>query len=185
MDKKEVQLIKLEKDNYVSWKWQFKNVLRAKKLDVVLLDSQTRDMEKDHQALALLGSSLSEENILKIVNCESFKEAWRTVQTCFENKTAYQPQALYRRLNSFKIRSAEEVSKGISEIRGIAAQLKNLGESVSDHCVIGAILSALPSSFDIFTTVWKNSAQQDVDDLVSKLMSEATARVSKLMKQRY
>lgn len=75
--------------------------------------------------------------------------------------------------------TAEEVSAGISEIKGIVAQIKNLNENVSDNCVIGAILSALPESFEIFRMVWKNSAEQSLDDLVSKVMAEATEQVAK------
>lgn len=177
-ESKDFKIVKLEKNNYVVWKWQFINVLRAKKLMKVVQDIEV-DEDMDAQALALLGSALSEENMLKISNCETFKDAWKAIGQCFENKTAYEPQALYRRLNSFKINSAADVSQGLSELRGIVAQLKNLNETVSDHCLIGAILSSLPNSFDIFVTVWKNSADSDVDNLVSKLMAEASDQVSK------
>lgn len=71
------------------------------------------------------------------------------------------------------------MSSGVSELRGIVAQLQNLGEKVSDNCLIGAILSSLPSRFDIFVTVWKNSATKDVDGLVSKLMAEANEQEAK------
>lgn len=178
MSDKDFKLIKLERDNYVVWKWQFKNILRAKKLEGVLKED-AKDNEMDAQALALLGSALDEDNMLKIINCEKFRDAWRVIEVCFENKTAYEPQSLFRRLNSYRIESASDVSRGISEIRGIVAQLKNLNEFVSDNNLIGAILSALPASFDIFVTVWKNSSDQNVESLVSKLMAEASDQVSK------
>lgn len=177
-DKFDYKLSKLTKDNYVTWKWQFKNILRAKKLDKVLIDGNFQ-ADMDAQALALLGSALDEENMLKIINCETFGNAWNAIEVCFENKTAYEPQNLFRRLNSFKMNSASEVSQGVSELKGIVAQLKNLKENVSDNNLIGAILSALPSSFDIFVTVWKNSMDQSVDSLVSKLMAEATDQIAK------
>lgn len=182
MSNKEFKLIKLEKDNYVVWKWQFKNVLKAKNLQGALTTSPDgkRNSAEDREAMALLGSALSEENILKIIDCSTFEEAWKAIERNFENKTAYEPQSLYRRLNSFKINSASEVSTGVSEIRGIVAQLKNLNETVSDNCLIGAILSALPSSFNVFITVWKNSADKDVDSLISKLMAEANDQSLKI-----
>lgn len=167
MGDKEFKLIKLDKENYVAWKWQFKNVLKARKLSQVF--EPVCDEAKMDQALALLGSGLSEDNILKISSCDTFTQAWR----CYENKTTYEPQALYRRLNTFKISSSSQVSAGLGEMQGIVAQLKNLGETVSEHCFIGAILSSLPSSFDIFVTVWKNSAVKDVGSLISKMMAEA------------
>lgn len=177
MGDKEFKIIKLDRENYVVWKWQFTNVLKAKGLEGTLLAESNGDQAK--QALALLGSALSEENILKIINCTTFYTSWKAIESCYENKTTYEPQSLYRRLNSLKIQTASEVSQGISQIRGIIAQLKNLGENVSDNCQIGAILSALPSSFDIFVTVWKNSADKNVDGLVSKLLAEASDQTSK------
>lgn len=177
-DENKAKLIKLERDNYCVWKWQFVNVLKAKGLEKVIQEGVI-DPASDAQALALLGSALSEENILKIINCTNFRQAWKAIEQCFENKTSYEPQQLYRRLNSYKISSAKDVSVGVSEIRGIVAQLKNLNENVSDNCLIGAILSALPESFDVFVTVWKNTANGDVEQLISKLMAEATDKASK------
>lgn len=177
MDQKsEFKLFNLNQENYVAWKWQFKNVMKARNLSKVFGEESVSD-STDAQALAILGSALNEENILKIINCITFKEAWKAIEACYENKTTYEPQALYRRLNSFKISSAREVSSGISEMKGIVAQLKNLNEDVSDNCLIGAILSALPDSFSIFTTVWKNSSDKNVDSLVSKVMAEAVDQI--------
>lgn len=178
MGDKEFKLIKLENDNYVVWKWQFKNIINAKGWQKAFDCGNGNEMV-GRQALGLLGSALSNENILKIINCGTFQEAWKTIESCYENKTAYEPQSLYRRLNSYKIESAAEISSGVSEIKGIVAQLQNLGETVSENCVIGSILSALPSSFDIFVTVWRNSSEKNVDSLVSKLMAEANDQTLK------
>lgn len=95
MADKSVKLIRLDKGNYIVWKWQFVNVLKANKLQSVL-GAEPVSEEQDGQAMALLGSALSEENILKIINCNSFKTAWQALEQCFENKTSYEPQALYR-----------------------------------------------------------------------------------------
>lgn len=63
-----------------------------------------------------MGSALSEENNLKIINCSRFIGAWRAVGICFENKTGC--ESLCRRLNSYRISSANKVSVGVSEMRG-------------------------------------------------------------------
>lgn len=177
-ERQDYKLVQLEKDNYVTWKWQMKNILKAKKLESVLL-FDNKDMDKDTQALAILGSALSQNEMLKIINCETFKDAWKAIEENYENKKTYEPQSLFARLNSYKINSASEVSQGVSEMKGIVAQLKNLNESVSDNNLIGAILSALPDSFEIFKTVWRNFSDQNLDKLVSKVMAEASVQTSK------
>ena len=177
-ERQEFKVLKLDRNNYVIWKWQFQNVARAGGLGELFGEGEITQ-EKDGKGLALLGSALSDDNILKIVNCTSFRQAWQTIEQCYENKTSYEPQFLYRKLNSFKIKTAADVSSGLSEMRGIAAQLENLNEKVSENCLIGAILSALPESFNIFVTVWKNSQDKSVDSLVSKLMAEANEQVQR------
>lgn len=158
-----------------------KNVLNALDLGTCLdFNTETKPSErKQREALALLGSALTEENLGKIVDCDNFEQAWKNIEKTFVNKTTYEPQALFRRLNNFKINSANEVSSGISEMRSIVSQLKNLKETVSDNCLIGAILSSLPKSFELFTMVWKNSNDCEVDSLISKLMAEAAEQIDK------
>lgn len=59
MGEKDYKLIKLGRENYVVWKWQFKNVLKAKGLQKVLLEGAVEE-KRERQALALLGSSSSD-----------------------------------------------------------------------------------------------------------------------------
>ena len=164
MADKDLKVLKLEETNYVIWKWQFKNVLDAKGLGLALTDEATELVSK--QALALLGSTLSEDNMLKIISCTSFGDAWRTLEQCFETKTAYEAQSLFRRLFSMKFASAAHISAGISEVKGIVARLTNLDEKVSDNILIGAMLEMLPSSFDFFQVVWRNDTEQTVNAFV-------------------
>lgn len=183
MSDKGYKIIKLGDDNYAIWKWQFTAVMKAKRFYSVLIpkkENEQIDDQLDADALVLLSTALGDENLSKILDCVTFNDAWKKIQQCYENKTAYEPQSLYRRLNSFKIDTASEVSAAISEMQSIVSQLRNLKENVSSNCFIAAILSALPSSFDVFITVWKNSSNQEVDDLVSKLMVEANDQMNKI-----
>lgn len=168
------KLIKLEQDNYTVWKWQFKNVACSSGLSALFGGEESKiTSEINRSGLSLLGSSLSDDNILKIINCTEFSAAWSTLEQCFENKTIFEPQALFQRLNSYKIGSAADVSKGISEMRGLAAQLKNLNESVSDNMLMGAICQSLPDSLKHFVSIWRNAGDGKLESLIAKLMAEA------------
>lgn len=52
MGDKEYKVIKLDKVNYVVWKWQFKNILKVKGIHSAIVGG---DPVEDAQALALLG----------------------------------------------------------------------------------------------------------------------------------
>ena len=177
MAEKDLKVVKLSRDNKVILKWQFQNVLKAKNLGTAVTGEPIAS--DNDQALALLGSALSDENLLKIISCNNFKEAWLTIERCFENKTAYEPIALYRRLFTYKIDSAEGVGAGICEIQGIATQLADLKEPVGDEILIGTILESLPSSFEMFEAVWKQSVDQGLDAFISSLMADASGKVTK------
>ena len=82
MSEREIGIVKLTGDNYVPWKWQIFNILKSRKLSEVLVNDKV-ESEVDGKTMALLGSSLSEENILKIVNCETFYAAWKSIEACF------------------------------------------------------------------------------------------------------
>jgi len=84
MEKQDFRPLKLDRDNYVVWKWQFVNVAKAQKMSR-LFEQGAVSEELDDKGLALLGSALSEENMLKIINCTNFRQAWNTIQLCFEN----------------------------------------------------------------------------------------------------
>lgn len=178
MGEKDYKITVLENNNYVTWKWHITTILKAKDL-YDQLNYVGEPTQKNQKALALFGSTLSQENQLRVSSCN--KEAWETIEKCYENKTSYEPQALFQKLNTYKISRASEVSKGLSEITGIVTQLKNLGEQVSDNNLMGAILGALPSTFEVFKTVWRNGSTADrtVDNLVTRLMSDASEIAAK------
>lgn len=179
------KLIKLEDDNYHAWKWQFRNVLTALKLEHTLSSVSTVSYDEDRQAMALLGSSLSEDNIIKIDHCENFLEAWNTIAKYQSKKIEirlFRKEAktlLHARLSSPKIKSAQEVIQWLSEITGIVALLKKLDENVSDERLIKVILDALPNSFDNFLMDWWRSSDEDADTLVFEVMAEAYKQIKK------
>ena len=117
--------------------------------------------------------------MLKIISCETFKEAWRTLEQCFETKTTHEAQSLYRRMASMKINSAAEISAGVSEVKCIIAKLADFDEKMSDNYLIVTLLEALPSSFDFFQVVWRNEAEQNLDAFVKKLMAEAKVQITR------
>lgn len=79
------KVIRLEKDNYVLWNWQIQNIFNVKGLGDFLKipnpgETIPLDRVKDSRALALLGSSLSSNEMYKVINCTTFKEAWETIE---------------------------------------------------------------------------------------------------------
>lgn len=182
-ERKLYKLIKLGNDNYHVWKWQFKNVLTALQLEHTLSPMYSVTPAEDCQAMALLGSSLSEDNIMKIEHCKTFLEAWNAIGKYQSKKIEdrqFRKEAksiLYARLNSSKIKSAQEVIQWLSEITGIVALLNNLNEYITDASLTKIILDALPNSFDNSLMDWWRSSDEDVYALIFEVMAEANKQI--------
>lgn len=170
--------IKLTKDTYTSWKWQFKNILTAKELDSIF-NINERDLNFQRinaKALALLGSTLDRINLSKVNSYDKFMDAWKALERSYECKTLYEPQQLYAKFNRYKIRSISEVSNGLSELQNIVNQLKNLGETVSDNNYMGAIISALPKEYATFEDIWSKLpvSERNVENLIAQIMADVS-----------
>lgn len=169
----EYRLHILEKKNYTVWKAHMKNIMEAKGLwDAV--QSETVATTKETQARALLTSALSDDNQMKVINCDTAHKIWKRLEALYENKTSFEKEHLLSKLHSYKITSASGISNAISDMESIAAKLKLLGEDVSDESLMSAILRALPKSFSTFISIWKGTAKSErtIDNLLSRLMSE-------------
>lgn len=162
----------LDRSNYVIWKRHMKNVLEAKGL---LETTETEVVgSKEHKARALLTSSLSADNQMKVINCETAYKIWKRLESIYENKTSFEKETLIGKLHTYKISSASQLSNSISEMENIVAKLRMLGEDVSDQSFMTAILRALPSSFSTFIKIWKgtNVTERTIENLITRLLAE-------------
>lgn len=164
----------MEEDNYVTWKWQIVNVFRAKNL-FNAISSQDVEEANSRQALALLGSSLSRENMALVVGGETAFEAWRRLEIVFENKTTFEKQELLGKLHSYKMEKVTEVPNMLMDVQTTAQKLKLLGEPVSDDALISIIMNALPEGFSGLLMAFKllNSTERTLNHLISQVIAHS------------
>ena len=93
MPKIDYTIEKLDSTNFITWRWQMKNILRSKGLlevvepDFVEVNEESKN--KNLQTMVLLGGSLDKTNVTLVVGCESAKEIWKKLAVVYENKTAF------------------------------------------------------------------------------------------------
>lgn len=80
-DKMDYKLICLNDSNYAGWKYQIKQVLQSKNLWDYVIDPTRFNEPRARQATILLTSSLSYDNLLKVINCEHAHEVWDALLT--------------------------------------------------------------------------------------------------------
>lgn len=177
MSTREYCLEKLEGGNWVEWKWQTENVLKAKKsYDVLIQPNDNKvDEDKDQQALALIGGALGHEAKRLVISSSHAWEAWKELCVVYEHKTSFEKQDLLCKLHSFKIENLSNIATNLSELKSIAGKLKLLGEIVSDDALMSIIISSLPKSFDSFLVALKMMPenQRNLQHLMSNVISRA------------
>lgn len=161
-------------DNFGIWKWNLKYNLKSLGLYDNVTQSDKYDPNKDDEAMFEIIGTLGEKIKTRVSHCKNAKELYQTIEGIYTNKTSFQLTALHMKLSNFKFKSMDGISEGLSEIQNIVTKIKNLGEQISDHMIEGVILSALPSSFRTFITVWKGSSESErtLGNLMNRIMSE-------------
>jgi len=124
--------------------------------------------------MAELIGTISDKVKIKVSHCQNPYDLYQAIEALYTNKTSFQATALHMKLDSFKFKSSESISQGISELQNIVSRLKNLGEQVSDHMIEGIVLAALPASFRTFVTVWKGVSENDrtLNNLFTRILAE-------------
>lgn len=176
-DRNDYRLMILQEDNYTAWKWQMTMVLQSKNLWKYVNDPTVPLDSKANQAAIFLGTTLSENNMLRVINCTTARQIWITLESIYENKSSSEKQMLLSKFHQFKITSINEISKSLGEIQMMAAKLKALGVAIDNETVMSIILNALPESFSTFKTTWNliNSESKDLNKLITAVMAESSS----------
>lgn len=164
---------KLNGRNWLTWKWQILNILAVKGLSHVVDDANVlENSEQELTARYIVSSSLDEKVINKVVHCSNVQQIWTTLRCIYENTTGYAITALINKLNSFSIKSLDEVESTVSEIRSIGAQILSMGGTIDTTHLENAILTALPDSFENFISAWifLPAEVRTCEELQSRLM---------------
>jgi hypothetical protein len=163
-----VAVKKLDVDNYASWSTKVKCLLVTKGWAKALEDAADTNSDK---ALAVLGLYVEDHHLSVISAAKSAKEAWDRFEKVYKDTTVAQQLRLRKELNNLKLGSGEAVTKFVARARMLGEQLKSAGATVSDPDVVLAVLSGLPSEYDMLVTVLENSGSMPtLDEVLSKAL---------------
>ena len=192
-ERETVRIEKLQSvDKWPLYKFQIRVIMKAEELwEIVCGDSpkpEKMEGEKqdvfneklklwelnDSKAQTHIVTSLGQEPLLHIMNCETASEMWKKLETIYEQKSQTSIQLLLEKYYSFAKGPEDNMAVHISKLRNLVRQLKHLGEVVSDKMVIAKVLSTLPSELGHFHSAWESTAavDQTIENLTSRLSNE-------------
>lgn len=182
-------------ENWGAWKFKIKVLIQARDaLDVVLGDTPKPELASGADATAtaaytaslktwrkldgiaqqLIVTTVSEQTVLHIMNCQSSKEMWDKLHEIYENKSSTMKHFLMQQWYSLNKDAADDLATHIAKIDDLACRLKALGETVSDEMIITKIMMTLPPSYMHFNTAWESTSLTDrtLTNLKSRLAVE-------------
>ena len=126
----------------------------------------------------ILSATIDQSLVTKISHCESAQQIWQCLRSLFENNTSFALTDMISKMNSFKMRTLDDVEIGVSEIRSLASQINAMGGKVDRSTIESAILRALPYTFESFISSWSffDEEKRTIENLQAHLL-QAVARM--------
>ncbi|CAL5322875.1 unnamed protein product [Camellia sinensis] len=185
--------VKLDSTNFIIWKTQLQNILRATDLLDILdgssscpspfvLDSTGKEIPNpefskwkmiDNHLLSCVTATLSPSIFTSVLHLKTSSEVWLTLNKRFTSLSRSHIHQLKNKLNSIS-KKTESMELYLSHIKELVDQLHLASASVDDEDIVLITLNGLPREYDAFkTTIRARSEGITMDELSSLLCSEA------------
>lgn len=142
------------------------NGFREKPVDLTTLEGRewTRDNAK---AMFLISSALEYPQLEPLLVSDSAKRMWDSLCLIHEQKSAANKLFLLQKFHSYSMASSDSVIHHIAKVRNMAAQIGDLGETVSDLTLIAKIIGSLAPKYNTLQTAWDSMdpERQTLDNL--------------------
>lgn len=179
------QIAKFDGTNYQLWKFSISIILKAEKLLPLVDGSEPRPPnteqdklkaweERNAKAQVILLTSITQNQVQYLVNCEDASQMWAKFTAIHEQKTDISRELLWQRFYDYRMADNDRIADHISKIESLVKQLKDVQENLSESAVCSKILNSLPTKYNAFRTAWDSVAQfnQTTENLTARLLKE-------------
>lgn len=147
---------KLQRENFHSWKTQIQLLLSLRELDDYIDDDPPgrnsedwKELNKgDRKEKAIIGISLSTENLENVSGAVTAKETWKSILDIFQQHTLLNSLAARRNFYTATMVEDEKILPFINRIRQLSSTLKSMSVEISDKELAMTILNGFPGHFD-------------------------------------
>lgn len=199
MENESIKINKLtSNENWQQWKFQMRVIMNAadifdvvtgksKKPVLTKSSSETEDDARkrygvdysvwkraDNKAQKYIVTSVDEQPLLYIMNCETAKEMWDKLLSIYEQKSATSISLLQEKFYSYVMDPVDSMAGHISKLENLSKQLAQSGEPISDSMLMTKILMTLPDTYKHFYSAWDSMSSENktLTNLTSRLMVE-------------
>lgn len=178
---------KFDGSNFQLWKFSVSILFKAEKLLSVVNGTEGEPTDpsseewrawdtRNSRAQVILLSTITQDQMQHLINCENAAEMWSRLIAIHEQKTEISRELLWQRFYEYRMLENSKISEHISSIELLVRQLKDVKETISNSAICSKIINSLPSKYNAFRTAWDSvsSDQQTFENLTARLLKEET-----------
>lgn len=184
--KENLDLPKLDGNNYQLWKFGVTFALKAKGLTCYIDDTEPEpnketELEKwkkwdkaISQAAVILIGSVEKSMFPYLINCSTPKQIWDKLAALYADSSEDTKHNAWQQYYDFHIKEGESVALQIEQFENICRKLADANEKLSDASIETKLLSSLPQKFSTFRMAWECTpkAERKKDALIARLIRE-------------
>ena len=185
----EIWSLKMKTYLEVSGLWEFVNTEgQSLQADPTVAQIRTfnEEIKMRAKAKACIHSTVSNVVFTRIINCETAKEAWDTLQVSFQgNEQTRQMQVLNprREFEMLRMKQNETIKEYFDRILMVVNKIRLLQEGLSDKRVVEKVLVSLPERFEAKISSLEDSrdlSQITITELMNTLQTQEQRRLQRL-----
>ena len=137
--------------------------------------------EKDNKAFTIISLTIKDDQIGHIQGCRTAKEAWDKLSAVHEGIGVAGKMILRQRLASSRMEEGKRLQEHIDYFKGIASQMKSLGDTITDEELVNWLFISLPPSYEplIMALQSMDSSNLTFDYVSTRLIQEETRRAAR------
>jgi len=156
-------VVEITGSDFAVWHMQIEEILTAKGLEAAIKSEEAfvkREsmsktfIEANGKAKAIILLGLETKYIKLIMHATTAREMWDKLVTVHEQKSINGKLMLQKKFYDLQMRSDESIADYIGRVEYIVAQLRDLGEEITETNVMCKMVSGLPRSYGAFVSSW-------------------------------
>ena len=166
-----VTIGQLGTDNYQVWSRRMQALLQSKKLWSVIKGDED-DADKSEQVKGILVLYLDDYHLQMADDALTAKELWEKLEATFKAGTNARRLLLRQQLNSLRKEHKEPITQYISRAKGIASNLKSIGQTTEDKDLVLPIMAGLPKEYSVLVTVvGASKTEHTLEEVLAMLLT--------------
>lgn len=187
MNNSSVQIEKLDRSNYDTWKFQMQMVLIQNELwDCIegeipeVIHELTKWQRKDKKALATIVLSMKPSELNYVKKCTSAKEAWLKIKEIYQPQGPATKVSLMKKLLMKKQLANESMQDHLNTFFGVVDKLNEIGSETPDEFLCILLLCSLSEDYENFRiAIETRDALPELSTLKVKILEEESRRKEK------